>query len=116
VVVPAETNVKPRSGSVVEATMHENRAGLIREFKQRLRWIALLALLAAFAAVGMLALTGPITVNLALAVILGVVFTSVIGAGLFATLFFSARGGYDEAATHTLVAEDEPQQHDTQER
>ncbi len=96
--------------------MHEDRAALIREFKQRLRWIALLALLAAVAAVGMLALTGPITVNLALAVILGVLFTSAIGAGLFATLFFSARGGYDEAATHTLLAEDEAKHHETKER
>jgi formate/nitrite transporter FocA (FNT family) len=96
--------------------MQEDRAALIREFKRRLQWIALLALVTAVAAVGMLALTGPITVNLALAVILGVLFTSVIGAGLFATLFFSARGGYDEAAAHTHVAEDEVQHRETQDR
>jgi hypothetical protein len=96
--------------------MHENRAALIQEFKQRLRWIAVLALVTALGAVGMLALTGPITVNLAFAVVLGVLFTSVIGAGLFATLFFSARGGYDEAAAHTLVSEDEAQDRETKER
>jgi hypothetical protein len=48
--------------------MNENRASLMLEFRQRLRWIALIALLTALAAIGMVALTGPITVNLAFTV------------------------------------------------
>ena len=78
--------------------MDEDRAALIAGLIKRLIWIAIAAVIAAALTVVALAATGPITFNLALAVVLGVFFTFVLGGGLFAVSFFSARGGYDQDA------------------
>jgi hypothetical protein len=80
--------------------MDQDRAALIAALKLRLIWIAVAGLVVAGLAVMMLAATGPITLHLALAVVLGTFFTFLLGGGLFAVSFFSARGGYDNEAAH----------------
>ncbi|HVM82613.1 MAG TPA: hypothetical protein VMW18_01895 [Candidatus Binatia bacterium] len=78
--------------------MEETRAILIAEFRRRLVWIAVGAVVVAVVALSLFALSGPITWRLALAVAFGSFFTFALGGGLFAASFFSARGGFDEDA------------------
>ena len=80
--------------------MDRDRAILTAALKQRLVWIAISGLVVACLAVIALALTGPITFHLALAVVLGTFFTFALGGGLFAISFYSARSGIDSKAAH----------------
>jgi hypothetical protein len=48
----------------------------------------------------MLAVTGPLSFHLVAAVVLGTFFTFVLGGGLFAVSFYSARSGFDSEAAH----------------
>jgi peptidoglycan/LPS O-acetylase OafA/YrhL len=75
--------------------MNPDRTALLAALKRRLIWIAVAGLVAAALAVIALAATGPITIHLVLAVTLGTFFTIMLGGGLFALSFFSARSGYD---------------------
>ena len=78
--------------------MDQDRAALTAALKQRLIWIAIAGLVVAGLAVIVMAVTGPITFHLAFAVALGAFFTIVLGGGLFALSFYSARSGHDSAA------------------
>jgi ABC-type nickel/cobalt efflux system permease component RcnA len=78
--------------------MDEDRAALTFALKQRLIWIAVAGLIVAALAVLVLAATGPVTFHLALAVMLGTFFTFMLGGGLFALSFYSARSGFDREA------------------
>jgi hypothetical protein len=78
--------------------MNQDRAALIAALKLRLIWIAVAGLIVAGLAVIVLAATGPITFNLAVAVVLGTFFTVLLGGGLFALSFYSARSGVDADA------------------
>jgi hypothetical protein len=78
--------------------MDQERAALTAALKLRLIWIAVAGLIVAGLALTMLAATGPITFHLAAAVVLGTFFSFLLGGGLFALSFYSARGGFDAAA------------------
>jgi hypothetical protein len=80
--------------------MDQDRAALTAALKQRLIWIAVAGLVVAVAAVIVLAATGPITFHLAAAVVLGTFFTFLLGGGLFAVSFYSARSGIDSEVAH----------------
>lgn len=82
--------------------MDQTQADLVAQLKQRLIWIALAGLAVAVLAVIVLAATGPITIHLVLAVMLGTFCTVFLGGGLFSASFYSARSGFDsEAASPT---------------
>jgi hypothetical protein len=78
--------------------MDPDRATLVTALKLRLICIAAAGLVAAVLAVAVLAATGPITVHLVIAVMLGTFFSIALGGGLFALSFFSARSGIDAEA------------------
>lgn len=78
--------------------MEQDRATLTARLKLRLIWIAVAGLIVAALAVTILAATGPITFHLAVAVMLGAFFTFLLGGGLFAVSFYSARSGFDAEA------------------
>jgi hypothetical protein len=88
--------------------MDEDRAALTAALKLRLIWIVVAGLVTAAVAVAVLAATGPVTFNLALAVALGVFFTFVLGGGLFAVSFYSDRSGYDRDAANSGEADRPP--------
>jgi hypothetical protein len=88
--------------------MDEDRAALTAALKLRLIWIVVAGLAIAAVAVVVLAATGPVTFNLALAVVLGVFFTFVLGGGLFAVSFYSDRSGYDRDAANPGDADPPP--------
>jgi hypothetical protein len=78
----------------------QERAALTAALKLRLIWIAVAGLIVAGLAVIMLAVTGPLSFHLVAAVVLGTFFTFVLGGGLFAVSFYSARSGFDSEAAH----------------
>jgi hypothetical protein len=81
--------------------MDQDRAALTAALKRRLIGIAIAGLLVAGVAVIVLAATGPITFNLAVAAALGTFFTFMLGGGLFAVSFYSARSGHDSEVAHS---------------
>src|SRR5689334_7319456 len=78
----------------------QDRAALTAALKLRLIWIAVTGLVVAGLAVIVLAVTGPLSFHLVAAVVLGTFFTFVLGGGLFAVSFYSARSGIDSDAAH----------------
>ncbi len=87
--------------------MDQDRSALFAALKRRLIWIAVAGLVVAALAVIAMAATGPLTLHLALAVVLGTFFTFALGGGLFALSFFSANSGFDSDAA-TRKDEDRP--------
>ena len=84
-------------GDVQEAMLAdpENaRAVLISTYSQ---WSWLFALVTLVGAIGYLALLGELTTHMVIATLLGVFFTFVLGAGLFALAFFSDKSGHDQS-------------------
>jgi hypothetical protein len=78
----------------------QDRAALTAALKLRLIWIAVAGLIVAGLAVIMLAATGPLSFHLVAAVVLGTFFSFMLGGGLFAVSFYSARSGFDSEAAH----------------
>lgn len=83
--------------------MDQYRATLTAQLKLRLIWIALAALVVVGLVVVVLVATGPITFPLVFAAVLGTFFTFVLGGGLFAVSFYSARSGFDRDAATFLT-------------
>ncbi|WP_395017689.1 hypothetical protein [Dongia sp.] len=78
--------------------MDPDRPALTAALKLRLICIAVAGLIVAGLALVMLAATGPVTFHLGAAVALGTFFTFLVGGGLFALSFYSARSGFDAGA------------------
>ena len=77
--------------------MKHNQASA--EFRKSMRWIVASAVALAVLAIGYLALLGELTTHMVIATLLGVFFTFVLGAGLFALAFFSDKSGHDQNVT-----------------
>jgi hypothetical protein len=76
--------------------MTNERREAAAEFWRMMRWIGLAAVLMVVAAIVYLALTGDVTVNMVIATVFGVFFSVLLGCGLFAAAFFSAKSGHDQ--------------------
>lgn len=74
-----------------------NRAAT--EFRQALKWISLIGVLATIMALAYLASTGELYLHMVVAVIGGVFLSVLLGCGLFAAAFFSDKSGLDEQVT-----------------
>jgi hypothetical protein len=72
-----------------------SRAQAAAEFRRILKWIALAGVLMVAAALTYLAVSGELTVHMAVATVLGVFFSVLLGCGLFALAFFSDKSGHD---------------------
>ena len=84
--------------------------GAAQEFRRMLKWIALAAVLMVVAALAYLAAMDSMSVHTVIATILGVLFSVLLGCGLFALAFFSNKSGHDEdvnqAARHNRGGSD----------
>ena len=69
------------------------------EFIRILKWIAVVAVLMVIGAIAYLAATGDLTANMVIATVLGVLFSVLLGCGLFAAAFFSDKSGHDQRIT-----------------
>lgn len=70
--------------------------GALLEFRRMLKWIALAAILMVVGALAYLVMMDSVTVHTVIATILGVLFSVLLGCGLFALAFFSSKSGHDE--------------------
>ncbi len=77
-----------------------------RRYARLMRWMALVALACAGVALGFLRLGGPVPLHEAIATVLGVVFTVLLGTGLMGLGFASRDSGHDAAAGQRF--EEEP--------
>ena len=75
------------------------RQRAIAEFRRIMKWIVAIAILMVAGALLYLKLTSTLDANTVIAVTLGVFFSVVVGCGLFAAAFFSAKSGLDERVT-----------------
>ena len=83
-----------------------SRHSLLRQFKRIMRWLALLSIVVAAIAVLLVARgDSTVRVHMLVATALGAGLTVLLGTGLMALSFLSARNGHDEQARH--VEEDQ---------
>ena len=83
--------------------MIADRQQAAAEFRWMIKWILIIALIMVGGALAYLELASSLTLNMAVATILGVYFTVLLGCGLFAASFFSDKSGHDQSvadATH----------------
>jgi hypothetical protein len=76
--------------------MPSQRQQALADFRRIIKWIVLVAVVMVAVALFYLHLTGDLDANMAIATTLGVFFSVVLGCGLFAAAFFSAKSGVDE--------------------
>lgn len=77
--------------------MQHDRDSAMAEFRRILKWIVAVAVLMVAGALTYLAVDGELTINMAVATILGVFFSVLLGCGLFAAAFFSSKSGHDQS-------------------
>ena len=87
--------------------MTSDREQAVAEFKRIMKWIAIIAVLMVAGALTYLNFTSSLDTNTAIATILGVFFSVLLGCGLFAAAFFSDKSGYDEKVTDVTKSERE---------
>ena len=85
--------------------MADNRQTATADFKRIMKWIALVSILMVVGALGFLHLTGGLDATMAIATTLGVFFSVLLGCGLFAAAFFSAKSGIDQEVAQAAIAE-----------
>lgn len=68
----------------------------LAEFKRMILWIALAGVVMVAAALFYISLYEPLRLHMVVATILGVFFSVLLGAGLFAAAFFSDKSGHDQ--------------------
>jgi len=77
--------------------MADNRAKALADFKRIMVWIVGLAVLLVVLALAYLYATGDLNRHMVIATMIGVFFSMVLGAGLFAAAFFSDKSGHDQS-------------------
>lgn len=73
------------------------------DFRRMMVRIFVASLLMVAGAIWYLSLFGPLTAHMVVATVLGVFFSVLLGCGLFAAAFFSAKSGHDQLVTETTV-------------
>jgi len=69
------------------------------DFRRMMVRILVASLLMVASAIWYLSLFGPLTTHMVVATVLGVFFSVLLGCGLFAAAFFSAKSGHDQVVT-----------------
>ena len=79
--------------------MAESRSRAAAEFKRMILWIGLAGVLMVAGALFYISLYEPLRLHMVIATVLGVFFSVLLGAGLFAAAFFSDKSGHDQNVT-----------------
>ena len=69
------------------------------EFRRLMLWIGVAAVVMVAGALWYLSLFGELRLHMVIATILGVFFSVLLGAGLFAAAFYSDKSGHDQSVT-----------------
>jgi len=80
-------------------TAATRRARAVSEFRTAMKWIVGGAVAMVAAALTFVGLTAGLSLHVVVATVLGVFFSFLLGAGLFALAFFSDKSGHDDAVT-----------------
>jgi lipopolysaccharide export LptBFGC system permease protein LptF len=75
--------------------MQDERQRARAEFRRMMKWATVAAAAMVAAAMIYLAATGDLTPDMIIATVLGVFFSVLLGAGLMAASYFSAKSGHD---------------------
>ena len=87
--------------------MAQDRSRALAEFKRMMVWIALAGVVMVVGALYYISLHEPLRLHLVIATVLGVFFSVLLGAGLFAAAFFSDKSGHDQNVTDATRRKDE---------
>jgi len=88
--------------------MHDQRQRARADFRRMMIWAIVAAVAMVAAAMIYLAATGDLTADMIIATILGVFFSVLLGAGLMAASYFSAKSGHDRDVSDAARTEGEP--------
>ena len=89
--------------------MPHDRSRALAEFKRMILWIALAGVVMVAGALFYISRYEPLRLHMVVATVLGVFFSVLLGAGLFAAAFFSDKSGHDQNVTDaTRGKEDAP--------
>lgn len=86
--------------------MKRSNSQAVKEFKRMVAWIGVAAVLMVAAALSYLASQGELYLHMAIATILGVFFSTLLGCGLFALAFFSDKSGHDATVSDSTRGDD----------
>ena len=79
--------------------MAESRSRAAAEFRRMILWIALAGVAMVIGALFYISRYEPLRLHMVIATVLGVFFSVLLGAGLFAAAFFSDKSGHDQDVT-----------------
>jgi len=75
--------------------MADERQQARADFRRMMKWILIAAVLMVVAALLYLVATGDLTRDMVIATVIGVFFSVLLGSGLMAASYFSAKSGHD---------------------
>jgi glucan phosphoethanolaminetransferase (alkaline phosphatase superfamily) len=87
--------------------MAESRSRAAAEFRRMILWIALAGVVMVIGALYYISRYEPLRLHMVIATVLGVFFSVLLGAGLFAAAFFSDKSGHDQNVTDATRRRDE---------
>jgi len=87
--------------------MPHDRSRAMAEFKRMILWIALAGVAMVAGALFYISRYEPLRLHMVIATVLGVFFSVLLGAGLFAAAFFSDKSGHDQNVTDATRRRDE---------
>ena len=87
--------------------MPNDRGRALAEFKRMIVWIALAGVVMVIAALYYISRYEPLRLHMVVATVLGVFFSVLLGAGLFAAAFFSDKSGHDQDVTDATRRHDQ---------
>ena len=87
--------------------MPHDRRRALAEFRRMMLWISLAGVLMVAGALWYLSLYEPLRLHMVVATVLGVFFSVLLGAGLFAAAFFSDKSGHDQNVTDATRRRDD---------
>ncbi len=79
--------------------MPDSRGTALAQFKKMMMWISAIGVLMVVGALWYISLYGPLRLHMVVATVLGVFFSVLLGAGLFAAAFYSDKSGHDASVT-----------------
>jgi membrane protein CcdC involved in cytochrome C biogenesis len=77
------------------------------DFRRMMKWILVAAVLMVAGALAYLFATGDLTRDMVIATVLGVFFSVLLGSGLMAASYFSAKSGHDRSVSDATTHHDE---------
>ena len=91
--------------------MAEGRTRALAEFKRMILWIALAGVVMVAAALFYISRYEPLRLHMVVATVLGVFFSVLLGAGLFAAAFFSDKSGHDQSVSDATTRREDEDPH-----